>query len=281
MTHIHINNFEWDISSGLPTEIVNLDNCNYKIRGVNSLLKYKDIDVDVVLEDGTKTVLTVLVFQYTPEQIKDVLMLEELKVKFGLLHNGYQEVIFEKKRRLAISGYVYNREKLFEYVQLYLIDSNSIKLPSHPVIESPSDAKDKAILTEIRKILAFQWLFSCTRVEDASILIRNYCPRHRLPIVLENASYDMYFPSSVGKPCFTVRVEDDYDKGISKRILDKWFTGSQEFFYEFIKNELIKDKDVNGMRFDISDTITKYNKNNISIVNTFVKKVLAINDLCT
>lgn len=208
--------------------------------------KYIHNDIKVIHEGDIKY-FPILIFNY--KNIDIVLMINRLKVCLDVISTMYHQA--------DING------------KTYLISFDYNTLP----LESYKDTTFKpAVLSMIKKCLAFEWIVSLKYDMVERIIIRSPCTRGFFP---EPFFANSQIPFLIGE----VRPKPDDYIPPEKAVIKKWFGGSYEEFYKVIK-EMMEGKSPEEIRFEVKELLLRYNPSMVHLTNTiFTNLAVAENNV--
>jgi hypothetical protein len=233
MTHIHIDNFNWEYDRD---KVLSLEDSGIPVEKDLNPLNLKRFPVKVMTDEGEKSLI---IFKYVHKT--DVCMSEDLKELFNVLVTGYQNVRLcgDSDTLLAVPGY-------------------EVELSDKEILA------DSAMLKQVRKLIAFQWLVSYRNITFKNIIFR------KTDDVLVK---DIIYPSLIEEPHFVANHRSDNDaQKLPPKTVEKWFNDDEEFFYKFIREELLKsslpDRDDESLRSQVRDIVQKWNSKNLCVANS-------------
>jgi hypothetical protein len=202
--------------------------------------KYGHNDIKV-MDEGEIKYFPILIFNY--KNIDTVLMIDRLKVCLDVISTMYHQA--------DINGKTY----------LISFDYNTLPLDSFKDINFKP-----ALLSMIRKCLAFEWVISLKNDLTERVILRSPCTSGFFPVPF---FANMQIPFLFGEVKFGI---DDYIPP-EKAMIKKWFGGNYELFYKTIK-EMMEDKTPEEIRTEVRELLLKYNPSIVHLTNTIFNNLL-------
>ncbi len=210
---------------------INLGEISDKVEKV-----YESEDEDYLVLSKEKILFTDFKGNFTP------IILEKIKDLFEISKNGIQVAKLNKKNILLhkIENTVNLKTYLFE---------NNLTLKKLPL----------SFKKEVRKIIAFKWIFCLKTINEGSIYVRN------------QGSLGSSSPEILS---FKENSFSYFNDSISQKLIKDWFDNGFEGFYNTCK-ELINDRDISFLRLQIQKIIETYDKDLIAWSNEIFKRLLS------
>jgi hypothetical protein len=173
------------------------------------------------------------------------IILEKLKDLFEINKNGIQVAKLSKK------NIVLHRTENTMNLKTYLFENN-LTLKKLPL----------SFKKEVRKIIAFKWIFCLKIIKEASIYVR---------VIPETKHKEIKLFEILS---FNENTVSYFDDSISQKLINDWFDNGFEGFYDTCK-ELINDRDISFLRLQIQKIIETYDRDLVSWTNEIFRRLLS------
>lgn len=262
-----------------------------------NLKKQQEYILSKILEDNSSKevnlgVLDELTISKIPSpNLKNGLYYERATIRTGprssidlslyKIHREYPLVLDHVKKLFRIYKTKYYHCQLDNLKYLARLCINEISLDDYIKMFSPLEISNKnkitniglrpSFINEVQRIISFNWIMCITTTNtESKIYVR--CLNPSVKITQDNFRDIIVYP-------FTCN-EKDYSKDItccdiSDKILNKWFFGSREVFYEHIK-KLMKDINIEDFKIQFEKIIQYINPLLLPWVNVVYNRMESI-----
>jgi hypothetical protein len=212
--------------------------CELKIDWDNTFIGEIDKLVSESIEDKNVIYITISNEKASLYEFENFIPLicEEFKDLFKLRKSGKHIVKFKNKYKIMVKNKT-------QFNLKYYLESQDIKINKLP----------DYIKKEVQNFIAFRYI-CCLKINNEKC-------------------FDIVFDSLI-PPYIIDKSEEEikYQSKISQRLINDWY-GNTENFHNTIK-ELINDRDISLLRFQIQKIIEKYDKNLITWSNVIYNRMM-------
>jgi hypothetical protein len=189
------------------------------------------------------------------------LCLDQIKRLFKIYRTKYHFVTIEKVKYLACLHH--NEISIDEYIRIYCDGKIENMRPT--------------LVNEIQRIIAFNWLMCITSNSDNKIYVRRLDYK---PLTLDFKT-DIVYPFTFGEKGYSL---DTTKCDIAEKLLQKWFSGSRELFYDHIKRLAYdiglnstsnKDESIDNFKLKIIEIINRVNPSLSPWVDIIYNRILS------